>query len=91
MAAGIAGGRALGVAAGVVGSKLAVAAAKTGPVAALTLVMQGSPDAFVMLAQMMNVQGADQLEQTMLIQTAEEYMTEPGASELFSAAAHGGP
>jgi hypothetical protein len=58
-------------------------------VAALTLFMQGTPDAFVMFAQMMDVQGADQLEQTMMIQSAEELMNE-SASEIGQITTHGG-
>jgi hypothetical protein len=44
--------------------------------------MQLSPDATVGIAQMLNVQGAEQLDQVMLLQTAEEYMSEEGAQEL---------
>lgn len=80
MAGGIAGGAAagklLGPVANKVGAVLASAEAKTGPVAALALVFQLSPEATVGIADALDVQGAAQIEQAMELQEAEELMSE---------------
>src|SRR6185437_2435227 len=82
VAAGVAGGAVTGTVARAAGAALSNAASNSAPTAAIALLMQLSPDATVGIAQMLNVQGAEQLDQVMLLQTAEEYMSEEGAQEL---------
>lgn len=81
MAGGVVGGKLLAPVASAAGTVLANAEAKTGPVAALALLMQLSPEATVGLADALNVQGAAQIEQSMELQTAEELMSETNVVE----------
>jgi len=88
MAGGVVGGKLLAPVASAAGTALANAEAQTGPVAALALLMQLSPEATVGLANALNVQGAEQVEQAMELQTAEELMSETNVVE--EAATQGG-
>lgn len=92
VAAGVAGGafagKLLGPVASKVGTALATAEAKTGPVAALALLFQLSPEATVGIANAMNVERAEQIVQAMELRGAQELMEET-PSVVEEAATHG--
>lgn len=79
---GVAGGAVAGAVGLAAGAALSNAASNSAPTATLAILMGLSPDATVGIADMPEVQGTEQLDQVMLLQTAEEYMSEEGAQEL---------
>lgn len=88
MAGGVVGGKLLAPVASAAGTALANAEAKTGPVAALSLLMRLAPQATVPLAEAMDVEGASQVELSIQLEDAEELMSE--TSPVEEAATHGG-
>lgn len=82
MAGGVVTGKLLAPVTSAAGTALANAEAKTGPATALVLLMQLSPDATVAIANILNVQGAEELDQVMLLYTVEEGMSELEDVEL---------